>query len=60
MQASRMNFSKTSTNLKPSMTLQNTATLTLTEFKQMRDRMRISDLTEEQERKQFEVPFQYM
>ena len=42
------------------MTLQNTATLTLTEFKQMRDRMRISDLTEEQERKQFEVPFQYM
>jgi len=50
----RMNLSKTATNLKPSMTLQNTATLTLTEFKQMRDRMRISDLTEEQERKQFE------
>ena len=51
MQRTETNFNKT----KAPMTLKNTGTLTLTEFRQMRDRMHLGSLTEEQERRQKEV-----
>jgi hypothetical protein len=51
MQKTDTNFNKS----KPAMTLKNTGTLTLSEFRQMRERMQVGSLGEDQERKVKEV-----
>jgi len=43
------------TKTKPAMTLKNTGILSLTEFREMRERMQVGSLGEEHERRQKEV-----
>jgi len=52
MYASRHSVGST---IKPSQTMKNTGVLTLTEYKQMRDRIQIDNMTEDQQRKLQEV-----
>jgi len=52
-----MNQSFVATRAKPSYTMKNTAILTLTEYKSIKQRMSVGGVSGDQERRQIEVSF---